>query len=491
MTDDSTESPDPKEPALPAPPDLLWSLSGFRLRPLAKLFASDRPSEPLRLTTVDSIALIFFMSLGMLTRFFKIHFPQTVVFDEIHFGNFTNWYIRGEYFHDIHPPLAKLIMAGVARYAGYTATINFEAIKATDKYPDMIYVALRSTPAFFGAMCIPLAYLAVRAMGGRPFAAAVSAFMVASDLMLIVEARHILSDGILHFFACLSLFTIFLYERYPQPVYLIAEGLALGCAAACKYTSGGLVLLAFLRQLDLRHPLSFIARSGVLVAAIVLVHVLCFWVHLGVLPFNPVDVPGMPASVRAALVERANPNWAAREEAPPVLLRIVQLVLHMHRGNMKISGRHPYASPWWSWPLAWGRWVLYWTLEGKHIICMANILLWYPVLAGVIWNGVRICLTRDISSEESGAFFGWAFSYLPFALIPREMFLYHYAIPLIVGIYNLNLMMERHLAPRIRGFCFCLALAMAVFGFLFWCPWAYGLSTPEFNFLVWNDRWRR
>jgi dolichyl-phosphate-mannose--protein O-mannosyl transferase len=198
----------------------------------------------------------------------------------------------------------------------------------------------------------------------------------------------------------------------------------------------------------------------------------------------------MPESVSAALVDRANPNWAARENAPSVLLRTVQLVRYMHRSNMMVRGNHPYASPWWSWPLACRRWVLCWTLEGKHILCMANILLWYPVLAGVVWNGIRIALTWDISSEESGAFFGWAFSYLPFALIPREMCLYHYAIPLIAGVYNLNLMMERHLPPKVRGFCFCLALAMAVFGFLFWCPWVYGLSTPDFNFLVWNNRWR-
>jgi dolichyl-phosphate-mannose--protein O-mannosyl transferase len=59
-------------------------------------------------------------------------------------------------------------------------------------------------------------------------------------------------------------------------------------------------------------------------------------------------------------------------------------------------------------------------------------------------------------SEESGAFFGYLLSYLPFALIRRELFLYHCAIPLIIGIYNLNLMIERHLEPKAAGFCFCL-----------------------------------
>jgi dolichyl-phosphate-mannose--protein O-mannosyl transferase len=497
MNDDS--SGDLETPALPVSSSLLSRLkygSFLSFETWSSLMFPIHPTIPLRLSTVDSIALIFFMSLGMITRFFKIHWPHTVVFDEVHFGNFTNWYIRGEYFHDIHPPLAKLIMAGVASYAGYKATLDFEAIPSTAKYPDMIYVALRSTPAFFGAMCVPLTYVGMRAMNARPLAAAMASFMIMSDLVLIVEARHILSDGILHFFTSLAIFAIFLFERYPSLPFLVFEGIALGCVAACKYTAGGIVLLAFIRQFDLAHLLDLrqtfggILRSIALGVLIIVVHIGCFSVHLSVLPYRPVRHLGMPDSVRAGLVAKDHPDWNARDMAPSMLQRIIDLVIYMHKGNMQIRGNHPYSSKWYTWALATGRWVLYWTDKGKHIICMANVLLWYPAFAGLFGTAARIIATRDFGSEEAGMLYGYLLSYLPFALIPRDVFLYHYAIPLIFATLNLSLVLERGLGPEKRGFMLCVCGALAVFGFLLWCPWVYGLSTPEFDFLVWNNKWR-
>jgi dolichyl-phosphate-mannose-protein mannosyltransferase len=173
-----------------------------------------------------------------------------------------------------------------------------------------------------------------------------------------------------------------------------------------------------------------------------------------------------------------------------MLRRIYDLVLYMHRGNMQIRGNHPYSSKWSTWALATGRWVLYWTDKGKHIICMGNVLLWYPAFAGIVAGAVRVAVTRDFGSEEAGALYGYLLSYLPFRFIPRDVFLYHYAIPLIFAVFNLCTLIERALPPETRAFLLCLCTAMAVFGFLLWCPWVYGLSTPEFNFLVWNDIWR-
>jgi dolichyl-phosphate-mannose--protein O-mannosyl transferase len=435
------------------------------------------------------------MTLGMMTRFFKIHFPQTTVFDEVHFGNFTNWYVKGLYFHDIHPPLAKLIMAGVAKYAGYTGNLKFD-LEEHEKYSDMIYVSLRSTPAFFGALCVPLSYLVVRAMNCGQFAAAMAALMIASDLTLIVESRHILSDGILHFFACLAIFAIFLFERYPSATALIFEGIALGCVAACKYTSGGIIVLAVLRQIDLtairdfRRHFGSLARIAILGILVLAIQIACFWVHLTVLPYFPEEPVGMPATVRTGLVKKATPDWVARQQAAPMLRRIWDLFWMMHHGNMQIRGNHPYASPWWSWPLATRRWVLYWTRDGRHILCMGNILLWYPIFFGVIVSVLRAVLTLDLTSEATGAVLGWLFSYLPFALIPREMFLYHYAIPVIFGVYNLVVLIDKHCPPFVKGYGLLLFTTMAVLGFLRWCPWVYGLSTPDFDFLVWDNRWR-
>jgi dolichyl-phosphate-mannose--protein O-mannosyl transferase len=51
-------------------------------------------------------SVIAFMSfLALITRSYAIHFPGEVVFDEVHFGKFASYYLRQEYYFDVHPPL--------------------------------------------------------------------------------------------------------------------------------------------------------------------------------------------------------------------------------------------------------------------------------------------------------------------------------------------------------------------------------------------------
>ena len=139
--------------------------NSFNFKKIIKEVFPEKKSKPFELDTTDAVAIVFFTALGVITRVFRIQFPPSPVFDEIHFGNFTNWYFRGQYFHDIHPPLGKLIHAVIANFAGYKGEYSFELLDGK-KYPSMTYVALRLTPAFFGALCIPLSYLIIRASGG-------------------------------------------------------------------------------------------------------------------------------------------------------------------------------------------------------------------------------------------------------------------------------------------------------------------------------------
>jgi dolichyl-phosphate-mannose-protein mannosyltransferase len=156
---------------------------------------------------------------------------------------------------------------------------------------------------------------------------------------------------------------------------------------------------------------------------------------------------------------------------------------------MKIGANHPYRSEWTSWPLFTGKWVLYWTKDGKHIVCMGNVLLWWPVFLAVCVNSVRAIVTFDLASEATGLAFGYWLSYLPFALISRDLFLYHYAIPLLFGCCNLGVLIDKEMPPMAKGFCLTMFAAMAILGYVLWCPWVYALTTPDFYFLVWNRNW--
>jgi dolichyl-phosphate-mannose-protein mannosyltransferase len=52
----------------------------------------------------------------------------TCRFDEVHFGKFAGKYIKTQYFVDVHPPLAKLLITLAAFVFGYDGEFDFKDI---------------------------------------------------------------------------------------------------------------------------------------------------------------------------------------------------------------------------------------------------------------------------------------------------------------------------------------------------------------------------
>lgn len=464
-----------------------------------QILIQEKHLYPFDLQLSDSIIALFFLFIGVLTRTFRIQFPSQVVFDETHFGNFTNYYLTGRYFYDIHPPLAKMIIAGFAKMSGYKGDYNFTM---GAEYPTYEYISLRLIPALFSACVVPLSYLTLRGMLCSRMTSFVGAILVACDLAMIVEGRFILTDGILHFFAILAIFAIFIDDRYHTVASLVLEGACIGLVMVCKYTAGGILLFAIYREIiqartktRFQHTklISAFYRSLIIVACVITVHIIVFWIHIRILPFKPEDPNELsPQFILDDLLDPVNPDWRKRNSGKPTIFKIAALLVYMQAGNLGVGYSHPYASSMLSWPLFLRKWVLFYASDNSIIACMGNVLTWWPVFTGVV---VLIVILKRKGvvfgpSYYSQLLVGYMASYIPFLLIPRDLFLYHYTIPFIFGVCLLMAIIEKMLPRKVKGFVLAMLATAAIFGFVFWSPFAYGIPLEDHDFRIWNSKWR-
>ncbi|KAK7746907.1 Dolichyl-phosphate-mannose--protein mannosyltransferase 2 [Cytospora paraplurivora] len=141
------------------------------------------------------IAPILFTALAFFTRFYKIGISDIVTWDEAHFGKFGSHYLKHEYYFDVHPPLGKLLVGLSGYLAGYNGSFEF---KSGDTYPaDVNYTFMRQFNAFFGAICVPMAYWTAKELDLRRPAVWFVTLMVLCENSYTTISRFILLDSML------------------------------------------------------------------------------------------------------------------------------------------------------------------------------------------------------------------------------------------------------------------------------------------------------
>jgi len=194
-------------------------------------------------------ALVLF---AIFIRLQQLYQPNSVVFDEVHFGGFAKKYINGTFFMDVHPPLAKLLFAGIASLAGFKGDFDFE--KIGDVYPNSTpYYWMRAFPAILGVGTVVLLYLTLRASGVRPLVALLSGLIFTYENANVTISRYILLDSPLIFFIAAAVYGAKRFENELPFSFqwfraLIATGVALGLAVSSKWV--GLFTIAWVGLLN-------------------------------------------------------------------------------------------------------------------------------------------------------------------------------------------------------------------------------------------------
>lgn len=79
---------------------------------------------------------------------------------------------------DVHPPLAKMLIALTGWLAGFDGNFDFKEIGKDYLEPGVPYVSMRLFPAICGILLVPCMFFTLKAVGCRTMTAAMGASLI-------------------------------------------------------------------------------------------------------------------------------------------------------------------------------------------------------------------------------------------------------------------------------------------------------------------------
>lgn len=239
--------------------------------------------------------------LTILTRYYKIHEPNHVCWDETHFGKMGSWYINRTFFFDVHPPLGKMLIGLSGYLTGYDGTFAFD--KPGDKYGNTSYIGMRVFCASLGASIVPMTFLTIHQMSKSSVAAFFSSLLILCDVGIITLSQYILLDPILLCFMVASILGAIKVSYNSSKefstkwwAWLVFTGTMLACCVSVKFVGLFVVLLVGFITIadlwdilgDLSRPVwdtvrHFLARAMCLIILPICIYIIFFYAHLKVL----------------------------------------------------------------------------------------------------------------------------------------------------------------------------------------------------------------
>jgi len=421
------------------------------------------------------LILIF---LALLTRFVFLDYPSEVVFDEVHFGKFVSAYFTHQYYFDIHPPLGKLMIAGLARLNFAAANFGGFAQIGEVKDAHTLFI-LRFLPALFGAFLPLVFYGLVLVLGGSKKAGFLAGFLVVFDNAFLVESKFLLVDSFLFFFGFSSLL-VFLISRKQENrfrkylFYFLSMALA-GLALSIKWTGLAflginliLSFIAMLKRVSFKRFLKFSFEVAVSLILVVIVYTLPFVIHFRMLTKSGAGDAFMSLDFQKTL---SGSQLFQPDFKMSFWQKFGELNQKMWFYNSTLDKTHPDGSTFKEWPFL-KKPVWYWSKtvnkQRGDIYLFGNPVLW---LASLFISIVAVFKLKN--SNKWILLLGFLASYLPFVFVSRVAFLYHYLPALGFLILLLALWSDRFPLAFYLGFSFLVFLSFVAIS-----PLSYGFMLP-------------
>lgn len=438
---------------------------------------------------------------------------NSTYFDEIYHARTAYEFLQGTVpYETSHPPLGKVLMSWAVAVFGMTP------------------FGWRFAGALAGILMLPGIYLMAMQLTKKTWAGVLASSLFALDCLHLTQTQIATIDSFPVLFIIFAYFFMLRFLqmdliRTPLRKQLTALGfcgLFMGLAVASKwigiYAGIGLALLFFthcLRHLKLRADMKAAAASRELTPeeqetadyylgtdgndhpVLRRIIFLCLWcvlffiiVPLAIYLLS--YIPYMAYNKRiVSFGDYLQAVWNAQ---------VGMLNYHSKPG---LGMDHPFYSPWWEWPII-GKPMYYASRQyvsadstiQYSIFSFGNPVIWYGALVTLLWNIVRWikekinrppvndCSGRLITTPYHPAYLflltGLLAQYLPWVLVPRGTYIYHYfaSVPFMI----ISIILFIHDWPGIsekqqKWIAAGIILAAAA-GFIIFLPYACGLAAP-------------
>lgn len=324
-------------------------------RPFYSTFVDLHMLKNGKVSRKDKLFMLILVAVGIIVRAYKLPTPPRAVFDEVHYLGYALDYLHGDFFVDVHPPLAKLIFYWITLFLSPGA--KADTMKVGDKFdPSLPYVALRLFPVVCGILTIVLSYRLLRVSGCRSWISFTGAFLIAIENSLVTQSRLILIDAPLIFAISLTVFAIQkadLVTPFTRKWYqfIIVAGFGLGAAMSIKwvgfFTAAWVACISVLQLWNLLGDLDVSDRKwfahlgvrlGAFVALPLAIYCSLFAVHFHLLPYGGLASGMLSPSFQATFKDATQAMPVQVLYGSTVTIKHNSLDFYLHSHNYTYKG---------------------------------------------------------------------------------------------------------------------------------------------------------
>lgn len=395
--------------------------------------------------------LIAILLFAFFTRLYRLNYPNAYVFDEVYHAFTAKEYIKGNpaawewwtipppgvAYEWTHPPLAKEFMA-----------LSMEVLHTTDSW------AYRLPGALLGVLSVWLVYLLSKQIfqnnlspSASETVSLLSSFLFSIDGLNFVQSRTGMNDI---YVVTFSLISLLFFLRKKWFVSSIFFGLALASKWSAIYLLGFYFILFVKEFGNLKDIIFKTSKTFILMALFIIVAIILYL--LSYIPFFQLH------------------------HTFNQFLELQRQMLYYHT---HLKAHHDYSSPWWSWPLdlypVW-YYVEYFPNKVANIFTAGNMV--------VFWLGslsIILSLLDFVKNKASRILLvpiiGFLIFWLPWALSPRIMFLYHFSpsVPFLCII----LAYQVYKLSKGNQWVIISIASISLLGFILLYPWMTGVALPK------------